>query len=122
MGEHESLETMESSFLSFPGVQKAICDVGKDFHLAREYFRWWVLQKIFPNLNFPMLSDRVDAFWHAHLLHTREYERESKAFFGYFLHHSPYGALNPSETEANFDNGIARFQQMKDIYFSTFHE
>ena len=31
----------------------------------------------------------IDAFWHQHILFTREYARDCERLFGGFLHHSP---------------------------------
>lgn len=31
----------------------------------------------------------ADEFWHAHILHTRDYARDSQNYFGHFLHHKP---------------------------------
>jgi hypothetical protein len=34
-------------------------------------------------------SRDVDKIWHAHILHTREYIRDTQAYLGYYLHHTP---------------------------------
>ena len=35
-------------------------------------------------------TDEIGAFWHAHILDTRAYERDCHALFGQYLHHYPY--------------------------------
>lgn len=37
----------------------------------------------------PLLTQRVDCVWHAHILHTKRYAQDCEWFFGYFLHHTP---------------------------------
>lgn len=34
-------------------------------------------------------SDDVDEVWHAHILHTKQYEADCNAIFGYFFNHHP---------------------------------
>ena len=36
-----------------------------------------------------LLSEDVDEFWHAHILHTRKYAEDCREIFGAFLHHNP---------------------------------
>jgi len=31
----------------------------------------------------------VDWYWHAHILHTKQYVTDCQNYFGYYLHHSP---------------------------------
>jgi len=35
-------------------------------------------------------TDDIDEVWHAHILDTRAYARDSAALFGRFMHHNPY--------------------------------
>ena len=50
------------------------------------YRQFWFEAKSIPN-HRP--SRDVDEIWHAHILHTREYIRDSQAYFGYYFHHTP---------------------------------
>ncbi len=50
------------------------------------YRQFWMEAKSIPN-HRP--SRDVDEIWHAHILHTREYIRDSQAYFGYYFHHTP---------------------------------
>ena len=55
----------------------------------------------------------VDAFWHAHILDTRAYERDCMLVFGEHLHHFPYfGMRGPDDHAAlqkNFRESIDLF-------------
>lgn len=35
----------------------------------------------------------VDIFWHAHILHTRKYQKDCAEFFGKYIHHTPFGSI-----------------------------
>lgn len=35
----------------------------------------------------------VDEYWHAHILHTKQYAEDCQRYFGYFLHHEPDDAF-----------------------------
>ena len=50
------------------------------------YRQFWLEAKSIPN-HRP--SRDVDKVWHAHILHTREYIRDSWDYFGYHFHHTP---------------------------------
>lgn len=90
---------------------------------VKEYKRWLILKKEFGVASpFPMLSDRVDALWHAHILHTEHYQHETQQFFGEFLHHTPYTTPMPEETHHRFSNGIQQFPKFKESYETIFHE
>ncbi len=39
--------------------------------------------------NFHAVSDLIDPFWHAHILHTRQYADFCERTFGEFVHHEP---------------------------------
>lgn len=42
------------------------------------------------------VSDNIDPFWHAHILHTREYVAFCERVYGQFIHHDP---LNHADDE-----------------------
>lgn len=88
-----------------------------------EYKKWWVLKKASGlTTPFPMLSDTVDAIWHAHILHTEEYTRESLKFFGEYLHHKPYTTPNAQETSERFKVGVSQFASFANAYEALFGE
>lgn len=41
----------------------------------------------------------VDEVWHSHILFTRQYHEDCKAYFGYYLHHRPLASDSPMEGE-----------------------
>lgn len=56
--------------------------------LETEYKRYLILRSLYQDvLSFPM-SKPVDGMWHAHILHTRDYEKFERAV-GCRLHHNP---------------------------------
>lgn len=90
---------------------------------VKEYKRWWVLKNVCGlERPFPMLSDTVDTVWHAHLLFTQHYAAESNAFFGEFLHHSPYTTTESKATALRFREGVAQFSDFVGAYEETFGE
>jgi hypothetical protein len=43
------------------------------------------------------VSDKVDPFWHAHILHTKQYTDFCNRVFGHYIHHTP---LNHADKKA----------------------
>ena len=89
--------------------------------VVAEYKKWLMLKKAFPDAPFPMLSDTVDAVWHAHILYTREYHRECHQFFGEYLHHSPYGRLEDNLQKLGWERGVVDFDLFKAYYQKLFN-
>lgn len=58
--------------------------------------QYYVLAALNPK-NLHAVSDVVDPYWHAHILHTRRYERFCREVTGYFMHHEP---LDHEEVQA----------------------
>lgn len=52
-----------------------------------EYIRFMSLHHVTKEPLSP--SSLVDSFWHAHILHTEQYEEFCRRYFGYFIHHRP---------------------------------
>src|SRR5258708_9949190 len=52
------------------------------------YRRFLCMHLINPRLTLVPPPD-IDAFWHQHILFTREYASDCERLFGMFLHHSP---------------------------------
>jgi hypothetical protein len=53
-----------------------------------EYRRFWLLHKKNPGMAIVPSLD-VDEVWHAHILYTKQYMRESQDYFGHYFHHNP---------------------------------
>jgi hypothetical protein len=56
--------------------------------LELRYLRFLTLCKIEPTIKHEPDND-VDWYWHAHILHTKQYAEDCRRYFGYFLHHEP---------------------------------
>ena len=52
------------------------------------YRRFLCMYRLNPRLAL-VPHDDIDAFWHQHILFTREYARDCEKLFGSFLHHAP---------------------------------
>ena len=50
-------------------------------------------------LNMHVVSDKVDPFWHAHILHTEEYVDFCNRTVGSYMHHSPLDHGRPKHVE-----------------------
>lgn len=53
-----------------------------------KYLRFLMQCKAEPNVRHQPDKD-VDLYWHAHILHTKQYIEDCQRYFGYFLHHEP---------------------------------
>jgi hypothetical protein len=61
-------------------------------------------------------SDRVDAAWHAWLLHTEQYMRFCFECFGTYIHHVPMPATIQPVTAINARCGIALEEHTDDVH------
>jgi hypothetical protein len=66
-------------------------------YCEREYRRWLFLcRKHEGELLSPTRA--MDEYWHAHMLDTKAYMRDTARIFGKYLHHNPYlGTLGPED-------------------------
>lgn len=51
-------------------------------------------------LNEHAVSKFVDPFWHAHIIHTKEYMEFCDSVFGQYIHHKPLDLDDPIETSS----------------------
>lgn len=74
---------------------------------ADEYRKFLALCVAHPRVPTPV-SDRVDDFWHTHILFTEDYACMCETVFGHFVHHRPH-VLETAETIARrpMDVGMA---------------
>ncbi len=70
--------------------------------LEFRYLRFLMLCKVEPKVKHQPDED-VDHYWHAHILHTKQYAKDCQLYFGYFLHHDPNATS--SGQACNSDNG-----------------
>jgi len=76
-----------------------------DFDAAvREYKVLWANARAEPD-QFFLVPQNADAIWHLHLLFTHNYENDSKAYFGKFLHHHPEEGDGMRAPECAFTGG-----------------
>ncbi len=90
------LRTIEEH--DFGGVKHKVCeDLGRaGRHVTDEWLNAGVLAlkqyyaiAIIDGINMHAVSDAVDPFWHAHILHTRQYADFCNRLAGRYLHHEP---------------------------------
>ncbi|MES2212524.1 MAG: hypothetical protein V4490_05240 [Pseudomonadota bacterium] len=60
--------------------------------------RYYVVALLDP-LNEHAVSRPVDPFWHAHILHTKDYELFCQSIFGQYVHHSPLDIEDSAEVQ-----------------------
>lgn len=56
--------------------------------VRKEYTKYLALKILHPEKMLPM-SNKVDDYWHGHILFTRDYVSFCKKFAGRYLHHNP---------------------------------
>ena len=54
-----------------------------------QYRRFLAMAMLFPDDEIMPISEDMDHVWHAHILHTVQYEEDCQALFGEYLHHEP---------------------------------
>lgn len=58
--------------------------------------QYYLLPIVDPH-NAHAVSDTIDPFWHAHILHTRQYARFCDEVLGAFMHHEPLDHARPRD-------------------------
>src|SRR3569832_2225713 len=66
-----------------PTVTSSYCEEG--ILALKQYFAVALLDP----KNEHAVSDAIDPFWHAHILHTRRYAAFCQDVYGQFIHHAP---------------------------------
>ena len=59
----------------------------------------------------------IDEYWHAHILHTRQYINDCTNIAGGYIHHEPADSRNPDRESLK-----VAFQNTCDLYEQTFGE
>lgn len=54
-----------------------------------EYKKYIFLAKNREDGDYNCPPGDVDEVWHAHILYTKNYSRDTREYFGYYLHHTP---------------------------------
>lgn len=81
-------------------------------YVERQYRNWLFLRRMYEGQLLPPPAD-VDDFWHAHILETRSYHRDSIAIFGCYLHHDPYVGFGDPRA---FERLRIAFERTQKIY------
>lgn len=81
----------------------------------REYRRFLALHLLHPGV--PLTPSKlVDQVWHAHILDTRNYERDMRTVLGRFLHHDAHTAGPAPSPEAE----AAAWERTRQLYRAAF--
>lgn len=69
-------------------------------------------------LNEHAVSEKVDPFWHSHILFTKEYMDFCNSIFNQYIHHEPLNPLNRSEVR----QVTSLYDYTLDIYNELFYD
>lgn len=96
LGQEQSVKRIDAE--DFSGViRKTVEDLEKQgVHASPDYMDEGILAlkqyyaiPVFDPLNMHAVSDTIDPFWHAHILHTEQYAVFCREVIGCFMHHDP---------------------------------
>ena len=82
------------------------------------YKKWLFLRRKHDGELMPPTQD-IDAFWHAHILDTMAYHRDTAAIFGRYLHHYPYFGMRG---EDDYNDLVNAFDNTKRRYLEEYGE
>lgn len=88
---------------------------------VKQYKNYLFLRKKYSEKNLPP-SIEIDAAWHAHILHTKDYSIFCDQFFGYYLHHHPHiqnACRSISELEQMFELTQRLYKKEFGVYITT---
>lgn len=78
----------------------------------QRYKKWLFLRRKYPGELMPPTGD-IDAIWHAHILDTIAYFRDTAAIFGVYFHHFPYFGIRGEDDKKRvlkaFENTKSRW-------------
>ena len=60
-----------------------------------------------------VVSEDVDEFWHAHILHTKKYMEDCEKVFGAYLHHNPHVG---ERTQADIERKASQVERTRRLY------
>lgn len=66
--------------------------------MESKYLQFLMLCKNEPKIKHEPDKD-VDRYWHAHILHTKQYAEDCMRYFGFFLHHAPNNAFGKNKCD-----------------------
>jgi len=80
---------------------------------VEEKYKMWLFLKLKYQNELVPPSREIDAFWHAHILDSHAYFRDTYALFGKYLHHYPYFGMRG---KADHDRLASAFENTKRLY------
>ncbi len=112
------INSLDLSYLSERLVNKHQWELKDAEDSVRRYKNCLILLVKYPGTAFIPTPD-IDEVWHAHILHTKEYLRDSKEIFGRFLHHDPVTTKTTDERKQEMNHNYIKLAQ---LYEREFHE
>jgi hypothetical protein len=91
---------------------------GEADRVEARYKNWLFLRRKYDGELMPPTQD-IDAFWHAHILDTIAYHRDTAAILGRYLHHYPYFGMRGEE---DYNNLVNAFDNTKRRYLEEYGE
>jgi hypothetical protein len=89
----------------------------KDISLGNiAYKRWLVLAACYPDFKL-VPTQKLDEYWHMHILDTKKYMEDCQLVFGKYLHHYPYFGI-----EGDGDYADKCFTVTKELFIKHFGE
>ena len=127
MGKKSQEQIVEAIFaLDLENVKQQLRDkeegegwsVDQANYYEMEYKQFLALSVKYPEADLSP-SKNVDAFWHAHILNTRQYARDCESTFGYFMHHEPGTRDGSAAEKSRYEKGFQLFGELKQREFSS---
>jgi hypothetical protein len=86
--------------------------------VEEKYKMWLFLKRKYENELVPP-NREIDVFWHAHILDTHAYFRDTLAIFGKYLHHYPYFGMRG---KADHEKLVSAFENTKRLFREEYGE
>ena len=80
---------------------------------VEEKYKMWLFLKLKYETELIPPSREIDVFWHAHILDSHAYFRDTQAVFGKYLHHYPYFGMRGA---ADHERLVSAFENTKKLY------
>lgn len=114
------IEISDSEFVSQSKINEAMAVIGsldfsqmnnklinyyswskEDVIMMNDYYKKWLsIHTCYPSLATAP-NEKLDEYWHMHILDTKKYMEDCQFVFGYYLHHYPYFGLEGDKDNLN---------------------
>jgi hypothetical protein len=84
---------------------------------AEVKYKMWLFLKLKYQDEILPPSREIDLFWHAHILDSHAYFRDTQALFGKYLHHYPYFGMRGKADEARL---ATAFEETKRLFHAEY--